>query len=141
MQREFSRWGLALVLILGLVVRIGFVSYEWDRIAAEGKLKDPDDYGRLALNLVQTGTFGYPKVPDVAADSSDKKTPDGEPDMKAVGLKPADSKAAVTSSRPAFGVHQRLEPRGRSPTKPRLPPKPRRPCGARRIDRRFIQPY
>lgn len=60
MHREFSRWGLALVLIVGLLVRVGFVAYEWEEIASKGSLKDPDDYGRLALNLVHTGTFGYP---------------------------------------------------------------------------------
>lgn len=60
MHREFSRWGLALVLIVGLLVRLGFVAYEWEEIASKGSLKDPDDYGRLALNLVHTGTFGYP---------------------------------------------------------------------------------
>lgn len=60
MYREFSRWGLALVLLVGLLVRFGFVAFMWQDIAAGGALKDPDDYGRLALNLVREFTFGYP---------------------------------------------------------------------------------
>ena len=70
MLREFSRFGLALVLIAGLIVRIGYVACLWPSIAPDEKIKDPDDYGRLALNLVHTGTFGYPIISPGKATSS-----------------------------------------------------------------------
>ncbi len=70
MHREFSRSGLALVLIVGLLVRVGFVAYLWKDTGLPTSVKDPDDYGRLALNLVKTGTYGFP----VEASDGDRGT-------------------------------------------------------------------
>lgn len=87
MDREFSRWGLALVLLIGLVLRIGFVAFACHDVlfppSAEVRhdvrtnLADNDDYGRLALNVVRHGTFGYPKDPN-----------DPKSDMRATAYRP-----------------------------------------------------
>ena len=104
MYRELSRWGLALVLIVGLLVRVGFVSIMWGDIAPGGTLKDPDDYGRLALNLVRELTFGYPvKVKDSSASEASNGTAGSQRSGKSSQSgadKKADAKALPTAFRP-----------------------------------------
>ncbi len=81
MHREYSRWGLVFVLVVGLLVRVGFVAYRWDNIGSQGQLKDTDSYGRLALNLVKFGTFGFPI--ESSADSQSSKPGYAEPTTSA----------------------------------------------------------
>lgn len=102
MHREFPRWGLALVLFIGLLLRVGFVAYTCQDAFRGGQLRDPDDYGRLAVNMVRSGTFGYPinpasESPD-NSDSGSAKAPNATGSMRPTAYRPPLYPAMLTAA-------------------------------------------
>ncbi|MCC6507864.1 MAG: hypothetical protein IT423_02065, partial [Pirellulaceae bacterium] len=64
MDKDDSRWGLALLIVVTLALRVAMICLEWGTFAG-----DQDSYGRLAVNWAMTGTFGFPII-DQPADQS-----------------------------------------------------------------------
>lgn len=100
MYRELSRWGLAFVIIVALLVRVGFVAFFWNEIQPEGKLKDPDDYGRLALNFVKTGTFGFPIEANGQAESQSQSQAQSQSQSREISTVQSAAKSSSTRMRP-----------------------------------------